>query len=155
EGLDVDVRGSGPLRPALIAELAQVAQRHRLARLTRHGELIAQRAAPTQCIGRAQIKLPPGAFLQAAAVGEATLPRLAAAPAGGARNTADLFAGLGPFALRLAEHARVTAADSDAAAVAALRQAAAAPGLKPIAAEQRDLFRRPFVASELARFDAV
>jgi len=45
--------------------------------------------------------------------------------------------------------------DNDAAAVAALRQAAAAPGLKPIEAEARDLFRRPLITSELARFDAV
>jgi len=155
EGLDVDVRGSGPLLPALIAELAQVAHKHRLARLTRHGELIAQRVAPTLRIGRARLKLPPGAFLQATAEGEATLARLVAAHVGDARNIADLFAGLGPFALRLAEHARITAADTDAEAVAALRQAAATPGLKPIAAEQRDLFRRPLIASELARFDAV
>ena len=155
-GLDVDVRGSGPLRPELIADLARVAQKHRLARLTRHGELIAQRAAPTVRMGRARVKLPSGAFLQATAEGEATLARLVGAHVGEARSIADLFAGLGPFALRLAEHARVTAADSDRTAIAALRQAAAGtPGLKPVAAEPRDLFRRPFVPAELAPFDAV
>ena len=47
-GLDVDVRGSGPLPPQRAAALARLAETHRLARLTRHGELIAQRAAPTR-----------------------------------------------------------------------------------------------------------
>src|SRR3954451_14952257 len=38
-GLDIDVRGSGPLAPARVAELARLAERLKLARLTRHGEL--------------------------------------------------------------------------------------------------------------------
>ena len=38
-GLDVDVRGSGPLSPPRIATLARIAEQHRLARLTRHGEV--------------------------------------------------------------------------------------------------------------------
>jgi 23S rRNA (uracil1939-C5)-methyltransferase len=154
-GLDIDARGSGPLSPALVSRLAGLAAAHRLARLTRHGELIAQRAAPTLHMGRAQVVLPPGAFLQATAAGEAVLARLVASHVGDSGVVADLFAGIGPFALRLAEHARVSAVDADEAAIAALRQAAAAPGLKPIEAQVRDLFRRPLAAAELARFDAV
>jgi 23S rRNA (uracil1939-C5)-methyltransferase len=69
---------------------------------------------------------------------------------------ADLFCGVGPFALRLAETARVMAADSDRAALEALKKAAAgASGLKPIEVQSRDLFRRPLVAQELKGFDAV
>ena len=155
-GLDIDVRGSGPLAPTVTARLAELAERHRLARLTRHGELVLQRLVPTLRVGRAPVALPPAAFLQATAEGEAALARLAAAHVGNARRVADLFAGIGPFALRLAERARVTAADSDAGAIAALRQAAGAtPGLKPVIAERRDLFRRPLVPQELANFDAV
>ena len=155
-GIDVDVRGSGPLTPPLIQALARVADTHGLARITRHGELITQRATPTVQIGRATVTLPPGVFLQATALGEETLARLVLEHVGGAKTVADLFAGVGPFALRLAEGARVLAADSDAAAIEALRRAGATtPGLKPIAAEQRDLFRRPFVAPELVGFDAV
>ena len=75
---------------------------------------------------------------------------------GSAKAVADLFAGVGPFALRLAERARVLAADSDRGVIEALRRAGTATaGLKPVMAEQRDLFRRPFVAQELAGFDAV
>ena len=75
---------------------------------------------------------------------------------GGAKRVADLFCGIGPFALRIAENARVIAADSDAGAIKALQQAAAkTSGLKPVEAQTRDLFRRPLMASELKGFDAV
>ena len=155
-GLDVDVRGSGTLNPQRLATLAGIAEAHNLARLTRHGELVAQRTQPLLRVGRAQVPLPAGAFVQATAEGEATLARLVISQVGKARRVADLFAGIGPFALRLAETARVSAADSDANAVKALERAAATTrGLKPIEAQVRDLFRRPFMASELKVFDAV
>jgi 23S rRNA (uracil1939-C5)-methyltransferase len=154
-GLDLDVRGTGALTPQRAAALARIAETHRLARVTRHGELIAQRAVPTVTMGRAKVALPPGAFLQATAEGEAQLAHLVLRHAGDAKAFADLFAGVGPFALRLAERAKVIAADSNADAVAALKQAAATtPGLKPVDAQTRDLFRRPFLSNEL-RVDAV
>ena len=123
-GLDVDVRGSGPLSPPRASSLARIAQAQRLARLTRHGELIAQSAVPTVRMGRAQVALPPGAFLQATAAAEEVLARLVVGHVGGAKVVADLFCGLGPFALRLAERARVLAADADETAIAALKRAA-------------------------------
>jgi 23S rRNA (uracil1939-C5)-methyltransferase len=74
----------------------------------------------------------------------------------GARRVADLFAGSGPFALRLAEAAEVHACESDAASLAALDRAArATPGLRRIITETRDLFRRPLLEMELKPFDAV
>jgi 23S rRNA (uracil1939-C5)-methyltransferase len=155
-GLDVDLRGSGPLTAADMTALAQVADRRNLARLTRHGDIVAQCRLPVIRIGRAQLVLPPGAFLQATVAGEAVLARLVEEHCGGASTVADLFCGVGPFALRLAERARVTAADNDADAIAALRRAAAgAQGLKPLAAQLRDLFRSPLAPTELKRFDAV
>ena len=155
-GMDVDVRGSGPLPSSRMRMLAAVADKHRLARITRHGELVIQRVPPAIRIGRAQVPLPPGAFLQATAEGEAALARLALAHVGSAKRVADLFAGLGTFALRLAENARVTAAELDAGAVHALTRAAqTTSGLKPIEATARDLFRRPLMVSELKGFDAV
>lgn len=155
-GMDVDVRGSGPLNPGRTTALAGVAAKHRLARITRHGELVAQTAQPLLKIGRAQVPLPPGAFLQATAEGEATLARLVLNYVGDAKRVGDLFCGIGTFALRLAERARVVAADSEANAIKALQQAAAkTSGLKPLDAQARDLFRRPFMAAELKGFDAV
>src|SRR4030095_9356131 len=88
--------------------------------------------------------------------GEATLARLVAGHAGNAKRVVDLFAGIGTFALQLAERARITAADGDADAIKALQRAAAGTaGLKPVDAQVRDLFRRPFVANEFKAFDAV
>ena len=155
-GLDVDLRGSGPLTAAATAALARVADTHKLARLTRHGEIVAQRAVPTVTMGRARISLPPGAFLQATAAGEAALAALVLEHCAGAATIADLFAGVGPFALRLAEHSRVAAVDADKDAIAALKRAAdSTQGLKPVTAEIRDLFRRPLAESELKSFAAV
>jgi 23S rRNA (uracil1939-C5)-methyltransferase len=154
-GIDVDVRGSGSLPPQRAAALVRLAEAHRLVRLTRHGELIAQRATPTVRMGGATVALPPGAFLQATAEGEAVLGRRVQEHVGAARLVADLFCGVGPFALRLATRSRVVAVDADTAAIDALRQAAKAPGLRPVEAQARDLFRRPLLPEELKRFDAV
>jgi 23S rRNA (uracil1939-C5)-methyltransferase len=155
-GLDIDVRGSGALNAEHLAELAQIAEAQSLARLTRHGELVAQRTQPLLQVGRAYVPLPPGAFLQATAEGETTLARLVVKHVGKVKRVADLFAGIGTFALRLAETVRVSAADSDADMIKALERGAyTASGLKPVEAQTRDLFRRPFIASELKAFDAV
>jgi 23S rRNA (uracil1939-C5)-methyltransferase len=155
-GIDMDVRGSGALNSARMGMLARLAATHKLARLTRHGELIAQRATPTVLVGRAHVTLPPGSFLQATVAGELALAQLVKDHVGNAKVIADLFCGLGPFALRLAERARIIAFDADAGAIAALKQAAnMTSGLKPIEAETRDLFKRPLYAPELKRVDAL
>jgi 23S rRNA (uracil1939-C5)-methyltransferase len=155
-GLDVDVRGSGPLSTAMIGRLSRVAEQHRLARLTRHGELVLMRSPPVVSIGTAQVALPPGSFLQATVEGEERLAALASAHCKRGKYIADLFCGVGPFALRLAAKSRIAAFDSDAGAVAALQKAAASTsGLKPVKAEARDLFRRPLMPQELRDYDTV
>ncbi len=155
-GLDVDVRGSGPLPSALIATLSRLAEQHRLARLTRHGELVLMRTPPTIMMGSAQVTLPPGSFLQATIAGEEALAALVSEHCKRSKHIADLFCGVGPFALRLAAKSRVSAFDSDAGAVAALQKAATSTsGLKPLKAEARDLFRRPLVPQELRDYDTV
>jgi 23S rRNA (uracil1939-C5)-methyltransferase len=155
-GLDVDVRGSGPLSAKMIATLSEVAEQHGLARLTRHGELVLMRTPPTIAIGTAQVVLPPGSFLQATVAGEETLAALVSGHCARARHIADLFCGVGPFALRLAAKSRVSAFDSDAGAIAALQKAATSTsGLKPVKAEARDLFRRPLMPQELRDYDTI
>jgi 23S rRNA (uracil1939-C5)-methyltransferase len=155
-GLDVDVRGSGPLPTALIAKLSRLAEQHRLARLTRHGELVLMRTPPTIRMGTAQVTLPPGSFLQATVAGEEALAALVSGHCKRAKHIADLFCGVGPFALRLGAKSRVSAFDSDAGAVMALQKAATSTsGLKPVKAEARDLFRRPLVPQELRDYDTV
>ena len=155
-GLDVDVRGSGPLPAKMIATLSRVAEQHHLARLTRHGELVLMRNAPTIMIGAARVTLPPGSFLQATVAGEEALAALVGGHCKRAKHIADLFCGVGPFALRLAAKSRIAAFDSDAGAVAALQKAAmATSGVKPVKAEARDLFRRPLMPQELRDYDAI
>ena len=154
-GLDVDVRGTGPLPTAMIATLSRLAEQHKLARLTRHGELVLMRTPPVIQVGTAHVALPPGSFLQATAAGEDALGALVVTHVGKAKHIADLFCGVGPFALRMAAKARVAAYDSEAGAIGALQAAAKSPGLKPIQAEMRDLFRRPLVPQELRDVDCV
>ncbi len=155
-GLDVDVRGSGPLPAKMIATLSRVAEQHHLARLTRHGELVLMREPPTIAVGTARVTLPPGSFLQATIAGEETLAALVSEHCKRAKHIADLFCGVGPFGLRLAARTRVSAFDSDAGAVAALQKAAmATSGLKPVKAEARDLFRRPLMPGELRDYDTI
>ena len=155
-GVDIDIRGSGPLSAGLMSSLAQTANKRDLARLTRHGELVALKRMPTLRMGRANVRLPPAAFLQATAEGEAVLARLVLGHCTRAAYAADLFAGVGPFALRLAERIRVHAVDDDEAALAALNRAAAATSaLKPVTIERRDLFRRPLTAAELKQYEVV
>jgi 23S rRNA (uracil1939-C5)-methyltransferase len=155
-GLDVDVRGSGPLPSAMIATLSRMAEQYRLARLTRHGELVLMRTPPVVGIGTAQVTLPPGSFLQATTAGEEALAALVFRHCKGAKHIADLFCGVGPFALRLATRARISAFDSDAGAVTALQKAATSTsGLKPIKVETRDLFRRPLMPQELRDYDTI
>ena len=155
-GLDIDVRGSGPVSAAMTAKLSAIAQQHRLARLTRHGELVLMRNPPVIAMGKAHVTLPPGSFLQATAAGEDALTALVLDHSKRAKHVADLFCGVGPFALQLAAKSRVAAFDSDAGSVAALQKAATSTsGLKPVKAEARDLFRRPLVPQELRDYDTV
>ena len=156
DGLDVDIRGSGPLPTKMISALSRTAEQHRLARLTRHGELVLQRSPPSIAIGTARVTLPPGSFLQATVAGEEALAALMSEHCKRGKHVADLFCGVGPLALRLAAKSKITAFDSDAGAVAALQKAATlTSGLKPVKAEARDLFRRPLMPQELRDYDTV
>lgn len=155
-GLDVDLRGHGPASDAMRLKLAALAEACDLARLSLHGDLIVERRAPRQPMGRAEVAPQPGGFLQATELGESTIAGLVGRIIGKARHVADLFAGCGPIALRLAQTARVHAVEGEAPALAALDRAVRhATGLKAITTEARDLFRRPLLEPELDIYDAV
>lgn len=155
-GLDVDLRGHGPLRDRDRLSLTQLASDLDLARLSLHGETIVERRPPTLTMGRASVVPPPGSFLQATKLGEETLARLVLEACDGAKRVADLFSGSGPFALRLAERSEVHAVEHDRGSIAALDKAArATPGLRRVTAETRDLFRRPLLTPELDTLSAV
>lgn len=152
-GLDVTIRTERKLKPQKLMPLAQSL---RLARLSLNGELVLQAQAPAVRMGKALVELPSGSFLQATEEAEEALASLVLAGVKGAKNIADLFCGIGPFALRIAENAKVLAADSDKPAIAALGNAVRhTQGLKPITTLSRDLFRDPLAPAELSPFDAV
>ncbi|MGL4443832.1 MAG: class I SAM-dependent RNA methyltransferase [Alsobacter sp.] len=155
-GLDVDVRGHGPASPSARRSLALLANQLDLARLSMHGDVIVERRTPSVKIGTALVVLPPGGFLQATRAGEDALGDLVTSGVGKAKMVADLFAGVGTLALRLAEKATVHAVESEGAAMLALDRAVRqTQGLRTVTIETRDLFRRPLLGPELARFDAV
>ncbi len=157
-GVDVAVKGAGRAllqdRGALEA-LSRVAEALDLARLSIDGDQIVMRRNPTLRMGRATVSPPPGAFLQPTALGEETLARLTLEALAGAARIIDLFSGIGTFALRLAEQAEVTAAESDADMLAALKAAAdgAAGALKQVTIFRRDLLRTPLSSLEMKKFD--
>ena len=156
-GLDVAVEAEGAAFGAqAAAQLGRIGAEHRLARIALNGEIVMERALPSVLLGDAAVVPPPGAFVQAVAETEAAMVKLVAAAVGKARRVADLFCGIGTFALPLARNARVVAIDGDRAAIGALSAAArGAQGLKPIETKVRDLFETPLSARELAGFDAV
>jgi 23S rRNA (uracil1939-C5)-methyltransferase len=159
-GLDIDITGVERRMGALSADArsraADAAQAADFARVTLAGETIYQSRAPMIRVGRASLALPAGAFLQAVEAAELAMAAFVGEALAGARHLADLYCGVGTFALRLAENASVAAYDISVPAIQALASAqGTAPGLKAIAAEARDLVRRPVLAAELKRVDAV
>lgn len=155
-GLDCNIQILDDVGLDTRLELADCANDLDLARVTVAGDSVLERRPPTIHCGLAKVTLPPGGFLQATHAGEEILTALVVKHAGAARRIADLFCGIGPFALRLAQNAAITAADNDAAAIAAIDEAARhTNGLKPLRAEVRDLFQNPYSAGELASYDAV
>ena len=154
-GLDLAVSGGKPLDLALRETLAAFTEATGLARLTWDDEPVSERMAPTVTIGTAPVPIPPGAFLQATAEGEAALRSAVAEAVERPRRAVDLFAGCGTFALSLAQSSEVHAVEGDAALLAALdagwRQGAR---LHKVTTERRDLFRQPLMPEELRGFDA-
>jgi 23S rRNA (uracil1939-C5)-methyltransferase len=157
-GLDIDITGverrSGGLSADARMVAAEAASAADFARVTLAGEIVYMARQPMVRLGAASVALPAGAFLQAAPQAERAIGDFAVAAAAGAHRIADLYCGVGTFTFRLAEIAPVLAADAAGPAVRALSAAmASAPGLKPIAAETRDLDRRPVLAEELKKVD--
>jgi 23S rRNA (uracil1939-C5)-methyltransferase len=156
QGPDVMVKGVEVAGLEAIEALTAFNERNRLARLSiDEGIGPEPRYEPlpvTITLGGVAVPLPIGAFLQATEDGEAALVAAVGEATAGASRVADLFAGLGTFALSLP--GQIIAAEAGREAVLALAAAAARSG-RNLRAEHRDLYRRPFDAKELAAFDAV
>ncbi len=153
-GVDLHVTGAKPLDGPLRNALPQF--RDTFARLTWGDEPVYTNEIPRITLGTARVTPPPGAFLQATKDGEAALQAAVAEATLGANHIADLFCGVGTFALPLAQTASVHAVEAAPDLLEALDHGIRhTSGLKPITLEKRDLFRRPLLPDELAKFDAV
>lgn len=153
-GLDVDLVSVKSDGVAALMALADIANEGDFARLSVVGEAIVTRRPPVVHFGDVAVTLPPGAFMQATRDGEKALIEFASAAVADAKSVADLFSGIGTFALSLPGNTVVTAMESDAAAVSAL-QGAARQANRKLTVRRRDLFRDPLTVDELKQFDAV
>ena len=151
-GVDLMLKGVEPKGYEAMEALTAFCERHRLARLSIDQglgpETLFEPAPATITLSGVPVGFPVAGFLQATEDGEAALVACVREAVGDAGRTADLFAGLGTFALALA--GKVYAAEASRDAVLALKRAA-----PTLAVEHRDLYRRPLDSSELKNFEAV
>jgi 23S rRNA (uracil1939-C5)-methyltransferase len=155
-GVDLLIEAAGPPGLAALEALAALAEEHDLARIVwrdGHDEIPIVERRPVRIVfSGVAVPFPPGAFLQASAAAEAVLIAEVLAGVGEQRPVLDLYAGLGTFTLALAQSGAARAVEGDAAAVAALAEAASRiPGTT---IERRDLDRSPLSPVELTPYAA-
>ena len=152
QGVDLLLRGVEPQGYEAMEALTDFCERQGVGRLSIDqglgAETLLEPVPATVTLSGVPVGFPVGAFLQATADGEAALVACVREAVGDAGRVADLFAGLGTFALALP--GKVYAAEASRDAVLALKRAAPTIGV-----EHRDLYRRPLDAGELKNFDAV
>ncbi|MBK9589551.1 MAG: class I SAM-dependent RNA methyltransferase [Sphingomonadales bacterium] len=156
QGVDLLLAGVDVEGLAATESLTEFAAHHKLARLSiDEGFGPSARWEPepvTITLGAVPVALPEGAFLQATPQGEAALVNAVRHAVASRLTIADLFAGLGTFALSI--DGVTYAAEGGRDPLIALQASARKAG-KQIACEHRDLFRRALSPDELDRFDAV
>ena len=152
QGVDLSLAGVEPHGFEAMEALIGFCERNGLARLSIDQglgpETLYEPVPATITLSGFPVTFPVGGFLQATEDGEAALTASVREAAGDASRIADLFAGLGTFALALP--GKVYAAEASRDAVLALKRAA-----PNVAAEHRDLYRRPLDSGELTNFEAV
>jgi 23S rRNA (uracil1939-C5)-methyltransferase len=151
QGADVLLKGVSADGLTVVERLTSFARSHGLARLSIDHDLgpenIYEPQPVTVNLAGVPVGFPIGGFLQATEDGEAALVGCVREAVGEGNRIADLFAGLGTFALSIRAS---YAAEASRDVAAELKRAA--PNMT---VEHRDLYRRPLDAGELARFGAV
>ncbi len=158
QGADVLVEGIAADGLRDIEKLTGFAQDHKLARLSIDNgfgpETQWEPEPMTITLGGVPVPFAPYSFLQATAEGEAALIAAVREAVREARTIADLFCGLGTFALALSEGRKIYAAEAAREPLLALKTASARTG-RAVLTEHRDLFRRPLMAADASKFDCV
>jgi 23S rRNA (uracil1939-C5)-methyltransferase len=157
-GLDVMLADLSASGLKVQQALTDFAHSHDIARLSLRGpmgvDVIAQLRAPMLRLADVEVALPVDSFTQATPQAEAAMIAAVRHAVGNAKNVADLFCGIGTFALPLAQTTRVHGVEASLAPLKALEHAARA-AQRQVHTEHRDLFRRPLMASELNNYQAV
>ena len=152
QGVDLLLSGIEPEGYEAMEALMVFCEHHRLARLSMDQglgpETLYEPLPATITLAGVRVAFPVGGFLQATEDGEQALVESVLQSVEGSERTADLFAGLGTFALSLP--GKVHAAEASRDAVLSLKKAAPV-----IAVEHRDLYRRPLDPAELVNFTSV
>ena len=158
QGVDLLIRNFEPETLQQRESLAEFARENALARLSVDGgfgpETQWEPEPVTVTLGGVPVSFPHGGFLQPTLDGREMLVSMAGEVVSDSRLIADLFAGLGTFALGLSEGRKIYAAEGSRDAITALK-VAANTSKREIFTEHRDLYRRPLSVEELNRFDAV
>ncbi len=159
QGPAVDLAGLKMEGLAQTEGLLDFARNNGIARLTLDQgdgpETVWEPEPVTVTLSGVPVSLPPGAFLQATRDGEEALVAAAREWLAGAATVADLFSGLGTFALGLAGPKTKVLAVEAARDAHLAGQSAARLNRRPVHSLHRDLFRNPLQCEELDRFAAV
>lgn len=158
QGVDVLIEGLEATDLAAAEGLSAFAQEHGIARLSLdngYGPETRWEPEPLRIdLGGVTVPFAPYSFLQATKEGEAALVAAVEEAVGDTKIVADLFCGLGTFALELSKTRKVYAAEAAREPLMALK-AAAGKATRTVITEHRDLFRRPLMAADASKFDAV
>ncbi|KEG16503.1 class I SAM-dependent RNA methyltransferase [Bartonella bacilliformis] len=155
-GLDVALSGCIVQDELTRQKMVRAALSCGITRLSVDGEILVEREKPMIHFGDVCVEFPSGGFLQATVKAENIISDIILTHFEKAKNAADLFSGVGTFALRMAKKMNVHAVENNEAALTNLDRAARfAKGLKTVICEKRDLLRRPLSTEELERFDSV
>lgn len=150
-GIDVELRGVAADDLSTIQRLTAFAAQNQLSRLSVDqglgAETIYEPAPAMVTLSGVTVPFPVGAFLQATEDGEKALVEAVSEGLKGSRQIADLFCGIGTFAIPVQA---TYAAEASRDAVRALKGAAPKTQV-----EHRDLYRRPLDLGELSSFDGV
>ena len=156
-GLDIAIEDAKPLSEAERQVLIKKTIAHKFSRLTVNLETLIKTAEPHIEIASTIIAPPPAAFVQALKHAEDDMSDIVSEFLKGCKQVADLYCGIGTFALKLAENSAVYAVEESGEALNSLDHAWRQTGgkLKQIKTEKRNLERRPVTFGELKKMDGL
>lgn len=156
-GLDIAIEDAKPLSEAERQVLIKKTIAHKFSRMSVNIETLIKTAEPHIEIASTIVSPPPASFVQALKQAEDDMSDIVSEFLKGCKQVADLYCGIGTFALKLAENSAVYAVEESGDALNSLDQAWRDTGgkLKQVKTEKRNLERRPVTFGELKKMDGL